>query len=342
MERTCAAFAEALGSGEEEHAVPVAAIQVLLGVIERSSALTMHGLDEELRLARAYMIAYSEGAPTELGGRTSISVVSGCDLFLRHVTRTYLEFADFEECKKEILRRGQSFAKLSRSSRDRIADLGHPFISDESVVLVHGHSRVVITLLQRAARCKRISVIATRADGAGNFIAKELKQLGVPVKIIADLAIGFFIETASLLLLGAEGVVETGGVVNKIGTLPTAIMAKAAKLPVYVAAESYKFARFFPLRQSDLIAAGRQEYAHNRTLLQQHDHLLKDKDQDGGIKKDPTNEFENQNYTDPFSSDFPHHPPVDYTPPEYIDLLFTDIGVLTPAAVSDELIRLYQ
>ncbi len=29
----------------------------------------------------------------------------------------------------------------------------------------------------------------------------------------------------------------------------------------------------------------------------------------------------------------------DYTPPKYISLLFTDLGILTPAAVSDELIR---
>lgn len=32
---------------------------------------------------------------------------------------------------------------------------------------------------------------------------------------------------------------------------------------------------------------------------------------------------------------------VDYTPPSYITLLFTDLGILTPSAVSDELIKLY-
>lgn len=38
-----------------------------------------------------------------------------------------------------------------------------------------------------------------------------------------------------------------------------------------------------------------------------------------------------------------HIPPHrrDYTPPKFINLLFTDLGVLTPAAVSDELIQLY-
>lgn len=35
------------------------------------------------------------------------------------------------------------------------------------------------------------------------------------------------------------------------------------------------------------------------------------------------------------------HPIIDYTPPSYITLLFTEIGVLTPSAVSDELINLY-
>jgi len=34
-------------------------------------------------------------------------------------------------------------------------------------------------------------------------------------------------------------------------------------------------------------------------------------------------------------------PSRDYTPPRYITLLFTDLGVLTPSAVSDELIKLF-
>ena len=35
------------------------------------------------------------------------------------------------------------------------------------------------------------------------------------------------------------------------------------------------------------------------------------------------------------------NPSRDYTPPAFISLLVTDLGVLTPAAVSDELIQLY-
>ena len=36
------------------------------------------------------------------------------------------------------------------------------------------------------------------------------------------------------------------------------------------------------------------------------------------------------------------NPTCDFTPPQYLTLLFTDLGVLTPSAVSDELIKLYQ
>ena len=36
------------------------------------------------------------------------------------------------------------------------------------------------------------------------------------------------------------------------------------------------------------------------------------------------------------------NPPCDFTPAKFITLLFTDLGVMTPSAVSDELIRLYQ
>ena len=42
---------------------------------------------------------------------------------------------------------------------------------------------------------------------------------------------------------------ETGGVLNKIGTYGLALAAKAHHKPVYVLAESFKFLRHFPLSQ---------------------------------------------------------------------------------------------
>lgn len=42
------------------------------------------------------------------------------------------------------------------------------------------------------------------------------------------------------MLVGAEGVVESGGIINKLGSYQMAIAAKAHGIPFYVAAESYK------------------------------------------------------------------------------------------------------
>ena len=55
-----------------------------------------------------------------------------------------------------------------------------------------------------------------------------------------------------MVLVGAQGVVENGGILNKMGTLQVAIVAKSYNKPLYVASESYKFARIFPLDQADL------------------------------------------------------------------------------------------
>lgn len=129
-----------------------------------------------------------------------------------------------------------------------------------------------------------------------------LEAAAIKSKVILDSAVGFIMEKIDLVIVGAEGVVESGGIVNKVGTYQIAVMAKALNKPFYVVAESFKFVRLYPLKQNDI----------------------------RNVEKYNTVE-----------SDESLHPYIDYTPPQYINLLFTDLGVLTPSAVSDELIKLY-
>ncbi len=74
----------------------------------------------------------------------------------------------------------------------------------------------------------------------------------IPAQMILDAAVGYFIEKVDMVLVGAEGVVENGGLINQIGTYQIAVVAKAAKKPFYAIAESFKFVRLFPLNQFDL------------------------------------------------------------------------------------------
>jgi translation initiation factor eIF-2B subunit alpha len=332
-------------------AIPVAATQALLDVIRRSTANTMMGLQMELEEASHIMLTHAE-TKSLLGGRSTIALASGCELFLKHVTRAFLELPDFAACKAQVLERGERFASISLAARERIADLGQAFVQDGTVVLTHGWSRVVTKLLVKASKERQkhfeIIVLEGRPDAGGAKAAKAFyEEANIPVTVVLDSAMGYVMERVDMVLVGAEGVVENGGIVNKVGTYALGITARELGKPLYVAAESYKFARLFPLNQRDLpdraMGGGTKlnfvdtacweataGAVGNKAILADVETTVKDGELNipGLVKLPPQVKVEN--------------PTCDYTPAKYITLLFTDLGVLTPSAVSDELISLYQ
>lgn len=46
--------------------------------------------------------------------------------------------------------------------------------------------------------------------------AKLLVQKGLPVTVVPDSAMGAVMDRADLCLVGAEGVMENGGIINKV------------------------------------------------------------------------------------------------------------------------------
>lgn len=121
-----------------------------------------------------------------------------------------------------------------------------------------------------------------------------------------------------------------------------AIVAKAMKKPFYVAVESYKFARMYPFTQQDVYDLC------NPSPIEQTVSSVPGVSRTGlGLGSVHTQSAHTPNMSD-ISTKLEDikvvydDTLVDFTPAEYITLLFTDLGVLTPAAVSDELIRLYQ
>ncbi|CAL9126056.1 unnamed protein product [Musa textilis] len=280
----------------------VAAIMALVAGIRSSDAATMMELEIELKKASDALKSWDT---------TSISLSAGCDLFMRYVTRTSaLEYEDFHAGKLRLIERGEKFGEISLKARRTIAMLGQDFIFDGCTILVHGFSRVVFEVLQLAASNRKLfRVFCTegRPDKTGLRLSKELATLGIPVKLLIDSAVAYAMDEVDMVLVGADGVVESGGIINMMGTYQIALVAHSMNKPVYVAAESYKFARLYPLDQKDLEPALRPiEF---------------------GVPIPAGVEIEKSAR--------------DYTPPQYLTLLFTDLGVLTPSVVSDELIQLY-
>lgn len=146
--------------------------------------------------------------------------------------------------------------------------------------------------------------------------------------------------------------VENGGIVNKIGTYALGIVARELGKPLYVAAESYKFARLFPLNQRDLPdramgGGSKLAFTDTTSYYDSTDSVLQSEEEKPRCLtgKDVKNTAISKNSVAvvPLPNQLKvENPSCDYTPAKYISLLFTDLGVLTPSAVSDELIRLYQ
>ncbi|CAI0418878.1 unnamed protein product [Linum tenue] len=225
----------------------VAAIRALAAVIRNSQATTMMELEIELKKASDSLKSWDT---------TSISLTAGCDLFMRYVTRTSaLEYEDFNSAKTRLIERAEKFGEISYKARKIIAMLSQDFIFDGCTILVHGFSRVVLEVLKTAAQSKKLfRVFCTegRPDRTGLRLSNELAKLDVPVKLLIDSAVAYSMDEVDMVFVGADGVVESGGIINMMGTYQIALVAHSMNKPVYVAAESYKFARLYPLDQKDM------------------------------------------------------------------------------------------
>lgn len=132
----------------------------------------------------------------------------------------------------------------------QIGRFGSPLLEDGDTVLTHCNAGALATVgygtslaIVRAAveQGKRISVIATETRPllqGSRLTAFELAHDGIPVKLIVDSAAAQIMSRGAVdkILVGADRILKTGHVTNKIGTLPIALAAKFYGVPFYTAA----------------------------------------------------------------------------------------------------------
>ncbi|RUS21271.1 hypothetical protein BC937DRAFT_93129 [Endogone sp. FLAS-F59071] len=150
--------------------------------------------------------------------KATIATLAGCDLFMRFVARNSHDAANFETYRTLLISRGEIILEKAAAARDKAAETGSQFIRDNAVILVHSYSRIVMRLLERAAaQNKRFKVYVTesRPTSEGLTAAAALRASGIPATVILDSAVGYVMDKVDLVLVGAEGVVENGGVINQ-------------------------------------------------------------------------------------------------------------------------------
>ena len=127
---------------------------------------------------------------------------------------------------------------------------GSVLFDDNDTIMTHCNAGALATVAYgtalgviRATResGKNVKVIATETrpiQQGSRLTAFELKHDGFDVSLIPDTAVGYSMANGLVnkVVVGADRIVKTGHVFNKIGTYQVATMAKQHGIPFYVAA----------------------------------------------------------------------------------------------------------
>ncbi|HKV84502.1 MAG TPA: hypothetical protein VJN88_08100, partial [Ktedonobacterales bacterium] len=109
----------------------------------------------------------------------------------------------------------------------------------------HSRSATVEATLRAVAASsteRRVIVGESRPGGEGVTLARSLLADGWDVTLVADAACGLMARAANAVVIGADSVRSDGSVMNKVGSFPLALAARAAGVPFYVVCETLKIA----------------------------------------------------------------------------------------------------
>ena len=128
----------------------------------------------------------------------------------------------------------------SRSS-DRIAHVAQEILGSGSAVATISYSSNVEGILKYAGDAlARVYVAESRPGGEGVALARSLRSRGINAMVVPDAAIHTVLVEVDMVLVGADTVTLEPCLINKVGTLPLALAAREARVPVVAVFEAYK------------------------------------------------------------------------------------------------------
>jgi translation initiation factor 2B subunit (eIF-2B alpha/beta/delta family)/ADP-ribose pyrophosphatase YjhB (NUDIX family) len=133
----------------------------------------------------------------------------------------------------------------SRDAMKTAATIAARLIAPSSRVLTHSYSSTVKEALLTCSREGRLAggyVTESMPLGEGRRLAKELRDLGVELRVIPDSAASAIVNQCALVLVGADSIQADGTLINKVGTIQLALAAKRYGISFYSIAETTKFA----------------------------------------------------------------------------------------------------
>ena len=155
-----------------------------------------------------------------------------------------------EQIKELVINAAKKMADEDIEINKIMGKNGSVLFDNNDTIMTHCNAGALATVAYgtalgviRAAResGKNVKVIATETrpvQQGSRLTAFELKHDGFDVSLIPDTAVGYSMANGLVdkVVVGADRIVRTGHVFNKIGTYQVATMAKQHGIPFYVAA----------------------------------------------------------------------------------------------------------
>ncbi|MGB9003062.1 MAG: S-methyl-5-thioribose-1-phosphate isomerase [Nitrosotalea sp.] len=155
-----------------------------------------------------------------------------------------------DEVRNDIIEEAKKMAEEDIETNMRMGKHGSQLFHDNDTIMTHCNAGALATVAYGTAlgviratkeSGKKIKVIATETRPVmqgSRLTAFELKHDGIDVSLIPDTAVGYSMANGlvSKVIVGADRILRTGHVYNKIGTYQVALMAKQHHIPFYVAA----------------------------------------------------------------------------------------------------------
>ena len=157
---------------------------------------------------------------------------------------------DVQSIRDNIVKTAQEMAEDDIKINMKMGKNGSVLFDNNDTIMTHCNAGSLATVAYGTAlgviratkeSGKNIKVIATETrpvQQGSRLTAFELKHDGFDVSLIPDTAVGYIManKLVNKVVVGADRVLRTGHVYNKIGTYQVALIAKQHGIPFYVAA----------------------------------------------------------------------------------------------------------
>ncbi|KAK3087547.1 hypothetical protein FSP39_007400 [Pinctada imbricata] len=176
----------------------------------------------------------------------SVSMGNAIKYLKYHITRTPNDIGDIE-AKQQLLNHIDSFIK------ERIllaADAISKYVKDEKkivdgdVIVVFSCSSIVKRVICDAhnqGRKFRVIVVDARPKMEGKEMLRRLVRRGITCSYVLMNAASYAMQEATKVFLGAHAMLANGCLMSRVGTSLIAMIAKSCNVPVMVCCETYKF-----------------------------------------------------------------------------------------------------